>query len=354
MGINFFVKIIIRGYGHVELVSYVKDCKYSVISQIFDTDEVMNIWKVLENKDKYTNRRFFSFLKDMGKSEMHYEIVFNKPVGYILSGCKADDYRITIYKEPDKIRMKYFTGEKARVIMEKLTGNAHEKYLIFHIAEPHKDDPGVFVQEADSFFNDPRSYINIKRGDLNDLCLEMLGKPLEEISPNSRYKIQLIDHDMLKVTLCNSGNENFIKTIRPPASINIWETLHPEKKVEVQDFSNVMDPQILGEAEWEKEFGNEEENDGLVWNRNPSDPPLVLGIDQYEDKIDQNINNPDHYTKGRKYEPIDVINDWELNFNLGNVVKYISRYNRKGNVPVEDLKKAAFYLNDEIERLIKK
>ena len=63
-----------------------------------------------------------------------------------------------------------------------------------------------------------------------------------------------------------------------------------------------------------------------------------------------NINNPSHYCEGRSFEPIDVINDWQLNFNLGNVVKYISRAGRKDDI-LQDLKKAAFYLNYEIERL---
>lgn len=63
-----------------------------------------------------------------------------------------------------------------------------------------------------------------------------------------------------------------------------------------------------------------------------------------------NIEHPSHYAEGRKYEPIDVINDWELNFNLGNTIKYISRAGRKDNA-VEDLKKAKYYLDYEIEKM---
>ena len=62
------------------------------------------------------------------------------------------------------------------------------------------------------------------------------------------------------------------------------------------------------------------------------------------------VNNPSHYCAGRKYEPIEVINDWELGFDLGNVVKYISRAGRKNNA-LEDLKKARFYLNHQITTL---
>lgn len=59
------------------------------------------------------------------------------------------------------------------------------------------------------------------------------------------------------------------------------------------------------------------------------------------------MNNP-YYAQGRKYEPIDVINAWDLDFNLGNVVKYISRSGRKSADPVPDLEKALDYLNYEI------
>lgn len=62
--------------------------------------------------------------------------------------------------------------------------------------------------------------------------------------------------------------------------------------------------------------------------------------------------NPDHYKAGRKYEPINVIEDWGLNFRLGNAVKYISRNGRKpGENPIEDLKKAVYYINREIQYL---
>jgi len=64
------------------------------------------------------------------------------------------------------------------------------------------------------------------------------------------------------------------------------------------------------------------------------------------------INNPSHYAEGRKHEPIEVIEDWQLSYRLGNTVKYISRAGRKDpSKTVEDLKKAAWYLNREIESL---
>ena len=63
-----------------------------------------------------------------------------------------------------------------------------------------------------------------------------------------------------------------------------------------------------------------------------------------------NVKHPAHYIAGRRYEPKDVIRDWDLNFNLGSAVKYISRAGRKGDI-VEDLQKAMQFIQFEIEYL---
>jgi hypothetical protein len=60
------------------------------------------------------------------------------------------------------------------------------------------------------------------------------------------------------------------------------------------------------------------------------------------------IDHPSHYTFGR-YEVIDVIEDWQLGFHLGNAVKYIARAGRKGDA-LEDLRKARWYLDREVAR----
>ena len=68
-----------------------------------------------------------------------------------------------------------------------------------------------------------------------------------------------------------------------------------------------------------------------------------------------NINSPSHYTYG-KIECIDFIQDKQLNFCLGNAIKYIVRAGHKHsdsltdeNKAIEDLKKAKKYLEFEIE-----
>lgn len=63
------------------------------------------------------------------------------------------------------------------------------------------------------------------------------------------------------------------------------------------------------------------------------------------------VNHPSHYNSG-KIEVIDFIEDQGLGFNLGNVVKYTARAGKKDPAKtLEDLRKAAFYLDREIERL---
>jgi hypothetical protein len=66
----------------------------------------------------------------------------------------------------------------------------------------------------------------------------------------------------------------------------------------------------------------------------------------------ERVNHPNHYGGANNpYEAIKVIEAWGLGFNLGNAVKYISRAGKKsGSSTREDLQKAAWYLNREIEK----
>lgn len=58
------------------------------------------------------------------------------------------------------------------------------------------------------------------------------------------------------------------------------------------------------------------------------------------------VNHPPHYTAGG-VETIDFIEAKNLNYNLGNAVKYITRADHKGN-RLQDLEKARWYINREI------
>ena len=66
---------------------------------------------------------------------------------------------------------------------------------------------------------------------------------------------------------------------------------------------------------------------------------------------DDNVNHPSYYTYGQ-IEVSDFIADKNLNFFRGNVIKYICRAGKKDpDKEIEDLKKAEWYLNREIDRL---
>lgn len=66
----------------------------------------------------------------------------------------------------------------------------------------------------------------------------------------------------------------------------------------------------------------------------------------------EQVNHPNHYGGDTPYEAIKVIEAWELNFHLGNTVKYIARAGKKGaDKELEDLRKAKWYLDRKIEQL---
>ncbi len=65
------------------------------------------------------------------------------------------------------------------------------------------------------------------------------------------------------------------------------------------------------------------------------------------------INHPPHYTQG-KFETVQVIEDWELGYHLGNALKYISRYKHKHKTKtkqLEDLRKAIWFIERKIKSI---
>jgi hypothetical protein len=79
--------------------------------------------------------------------------------------------------------------------------------------------------------------------------------------------------------------------------------------------------------------------------KNKAKPSRILAaITEIKNDI---VNKPLHYTTGG-VETLDFIEAKDLNYRLGNVVKYVVRAGKKHTDPVEDLKKARFYLDREI------
>lgn len=79
--------------------------------------------------------------------------------------------------------------------------------------------------------------------------------------------------------------------------------------------------------------------------------PTVEDKDKLYGNINHDaVNHPSHYTRG-KIEVIDFIEDQQLPYHLGNVIKYIARAGYKGD-KLEDLKKARWYLDRYINEVM--
>lgn len=77
-------------------------------------------------------------------------------------------------------------------------------------------------------------------------------------------------------------------------------------------------------------------------------PKSIILTSKMTESINDAVQHPSHYTDG-KIEVIDYIEDKKFNYHLGNAIKYISRAGKKDDY-VQDLNKAAWYINREIER----
>ena len=84
--------------------------------------------------------------------------------------------------------------------------------------------------------------------------------------------------------------------------------------------------------------------------RQNASPKTVLNVSTTNAPVlPDMVNHPPHYKVGG-VETIDFIEAKKLNYNLGNVVKYISRHDLKGD-RLENLRKAQWYLDREINNL---
>jgi len=91
----------------------------------------------------------------------------------------------------------------------------------------------------------------------------------------------------------------------------------------------------------------------IKMSKNPDSPSQkdIIAYNRKEYRKNEMVNHPNHYGgEDNPYEAIKVIENWDLGFNLGNAVKYISRVGKKDNT-LDDLKKASWYINREINKL---
>ena len=77
---------------------------------------------------------------------------------------------------------------------------------------------------------------------------------------------------------------------------------------------------------------------------------ILPAIPKKEAETPQTPITPKYYKSKNGIEAIDYIEAFNLNFNLGNVIKYVTRAGKKTENALEDLQKAQWYLEREIER----
>jgi hypothetical protein len=81
---------------------------------------------------------------------------------------------------------------------------------------------------------------------------------------------------------------------------------------------------------------------------------ILESEDNYVTETNDPVNQPNHYKQGNR-ETIEVIKDYMTNdefagYLKGNIIKYVGRFKFKGN-PLQDLKKASWYLNKLISEV---
>lgn len=126
---------------------------------------------------------------------------------------------------------------------------------------------------------------------------------------------------------------------------------HKSKK-EVEEEAKMTTLDSKETEDRQKEDSNKTEERHI---EDSSKETVQVPTDENMDKLYGNIehdavNHPSHYTRG-KIEVIDFIEDQQLPYHLGNVIKYIARAGYKGD-KLEDLKKARWYLDRYINEVM--
>jgi len=124
----------------------------------------------------------------------------------------------------------------------------------------------------------------------------------------------------------------------------VYQVLHKTKSTglpEVKDTVTQITPERMKELVYQHTKG---------YRRHPiTGKALMQGADIVATHHTDAVNHPAHYVVGG-VETIDFIEAKGLGYHLGNVIKYVTRADHKGQ-KLEDLKKAQWYLNRAIEKL---
>lgn len=159
------------------------------------------------------------------------------------------------------------------------------------------------------------------------------------------------------MTKCKNCGKMFEQTGKGRPAVNCptcrAELNEPKKKVAPKDNkSKKVDevPPVISKMETTESYINSESVQHL-YECTDDVKGSCVSTDKHPTPIPNAVDHPSHYNKG-KIEVIDFIEDQQLPFHLGNVVKYIARAGSKGD-KLEDLKKARWYLDRYINEVMK-
>ena len=89
----------------------------------------------------------------------------------------------------------------------------------------------------------------------------------------------------------------------------------------------------------------------FLWEPGENVDAIDLMREGYHETFINDAIKPEYYND-TKIAPIDVIEDWDLDFCLGSALKYIKRAGKKDNNPsVQDLQKVIWYVERRIKEL---
>lgn len=102
-----------------------------------------------------------------------------------------------------------------------------------------------------------------------------------------------------------------------------------------------------------KQCASDKDYDVFVdWAKDANKEYKIVNDNVHKVNISNAVDHPQHY-QGHNFEVIDIIDDYNLGFNLGNAIKYILRAGKKDDY-CQDLNKAIWYLNREVLNNTKK
>jgi len=140
--------------------------------------------------------------------------------------------------------------------------------------------------------------------------------------------------------------------IQPQHLDKALKLLGSEPKKSPREIWDAREKQLTEEMEARQKVDVTETFSGLFGAALPKlqGEPAKFDWSAFEETREDPVNHPSHYMAGG-IETIDFIEAKKLNYRLGNVVKYVSRCGLKSDNPLEDLRKARWYLDREIENL---